>query len=180
MSGFFRDLQAYLDSISFDSVLEAGCGEGKVFEYVTSNYKPSNACAFDLGEDVVKEARAFLPQYADNIHNKSIYESGYDDEAFDLVICCEVLEHLDNHEKALQGINRIAQKYILLSVPKEPLWRVMNMARLKYLKSFGNTPGHINHWSKSKFIKLVSRYGDILQIKTPTPWTMVLLQKSSN
>ena len=45
--------------------------------------------------------------------------------------------------------------FILLSVPKEPIWRICNMARGKYWKDLGNTPGHIQHWTKKKFCRMV-------------------------
>ena len=37
---------------------------------------------------------------------------------------------------------------LLVSVPREPLWRGLNMARGAYMRDLGNTPGHVNHWSK--------------------------------
>jgi hypothetical protein len=30
-------------------------------------------------------------------------------------------------------------------VPREPIWRIGNMARGRYLGDLGNTPGHIQH-----------------------------------
>ena len=40
--------------------------------------------------------------------------------------------------------------------PREPLWRGLNIARGAYLKDLGNTPGHLNHWSKRGFVALLS------------------------
>ncbi|WP_207642472.1 hypothetical protein, partial [Desulfosporosinus sp. I2] len=64
--------------------------------------------------------------------------------------------------------------HIILSVPREPLWRILNLARGKYIPDLGNTPGHIQHWSKKSFLRLVNRYFDVLEVKSPLPWTMVL------
>jgi len=51
------------------------------------------------------------------------------------------------------------------------------MARGKYLSDFGNTPGHINHWSISAFKKLIkSSDFIILDKKYPFPWQMMLLR----
>ena len=46
-----------------------------------------------------------------------------------------------------------ARRHLLVSVPREPLWRGLNMARGAYLKDLGNTPGHVNHWSKRTFVR---------------------------
>ena len=97
-----------------------------------------------------------------------------------MVVCSEVLEHLEEPENALKKINEITadKGYILLSVPNEPIWRICNMARGKYLKQLGNTPGHIQHWSKRTFCKMLTKNNmRIIETKTPFPWTMVLIAK---
>ena len=64
----------------------------------------------------------------------------------------------------------------LTPLPREPLWRGLNMARGAYLRDLGNTPGHVNHWSKRAFTSLLSRYGTVEQARSPFPWTMVLVR----
>ena len=56
-------------------------------------------------------------------------------------------------------------------------WRLLNMLRGKYCSAFGNTPGHLQHWSKRRFVTPVSTYFDILEVKTPFPWIMLLCQR---
>src|SRR3546814_15329572 len=68
----------------------------------------------------------------------------------------------------------ILEKYLIISVPREPIWCALNIMRGKYLRSFGNTPGHIQHWSQKGFVRLISKYFDIVEIKKPFPWTMLL------
>ena len=99
---------------------------------------------------------------------------------YDLVVCSEVLEHLEDPEQALKNIKELCNEngFILLSVPKEPIWRICNMARGKYWKDLGNTPGHIQHWTKRDFCRMVVNNGmKIISVKTPFPWTMVLAKK---
>jgi hypothetical protein len=71
---------------------------------------------------------------------------------------------------------RVASRWILVSVPREPLWRGLNIARGAYLRELGNTPGHLNHWSKRSFAKLVGRHGEIVELRSPPPWTMALVR----
>ena len=88
----------------------------------------------------------------------------------------EVLEHVPDPEATVAEMARVAERHLLVSVPREPLWRGLNMARGAYWGSLGNTPGHVNHWSKRSFVKLLSRHGDVIEARSPFPWTMLLVR----
>jgi 2-polyprenyl-3-methyl-5-hydroxy-6-metoxy-1,4-benzoquinol methylase len=104
----------------------------------------------------------------------SIYDLEADQDSADLVVCCEVLEHLAYPAAGLQALQRIVPRHLIVSVPNEPLWSILNLIRGKYVTDWGNTPGHIQSWSKSAFIHLISSYFDIISVKSPLPWTMLL------
>jgi ubiquinone/menaquinone biosynthesis C-methylase UbiE len=104
---------------------------------------------------------------------KSVYDIERPQDAADLIVCCEVLEHVDAPERALEAIARVAERDVILSVPREPLWRVLNMARGKYISQLGNTPGHLNHWSSRGFVEMAQRYFDVIAVRKPVPWTML-------
>lgn len=99
------------------------------------------------------------------------------DDSVDLVTMCEVLEHLLDPEMALEEIRRVTRRFCVLSVPNEPIWRIMNVARFSYLSDFGNTPGHIQHWSENGFRKLVGKYFKIVNVKKPLPWIFITGEK---
>ena len=173
---FFKSLEGCLADISFENVLEAGCGEGEIISFVNKKYPEVNHFeGFDIGDLVIEEARLRRPDI--RFSSKSIYKTEYSNDAFELTICCEVLEHLNDPIAALEELIRITSKYVILSVPNEPIWRILNLCRGKYIKNLGNTPGHINHYSKTKFLKLIKNYGQIMKIESPFPWTMVLIKK---
>lgn len=176
MKGFFSSFKAALNSIEFSTVYEAGCGEGYIAQFVTNSCPHAKVSGSDISGKVVAMARERVPTAAFAV--ESIYNINSPDNAYDLVIASEVLEHLERPADALSELVRISKKYILLSVPNEPLWRVLNMLRLKYITSFGNTPGHVNHWSAKGFKAFVSSQCDIRNV-TPPPrmWTMLLCEK---
>ena len=91
----------------------------------------------------------------------------------------EVLEHVPDPEHTVSEMARCASGHLLVSVPREPLWRGLNMARGAYIKDLGNTPGHLNHWSKRSFVQLLSRYGTVVEARSPFPWTMLLVRVGS-
>jgi 2-polyprenyl-3-methyl-5-hydroxy-6-metoxy-1,4-benzoquinol methylase len=98
------------------------------------------------------------------------------DGEFDMASAIEVLEHVPDPEHTLSEMARVAGRSLLVSVPREPLWRGLNVARGAYIKDLGNTPGHVNHWSKRAFVALLSRHGEVVEARSPFPWTMLLVR----
>jgi SAM-dependent methyltransferase len=98
------------------------------------------------------------------------------DGEFDVASAIEVLEHVPDPEHTVAEMARVASGHLLVSVPREPLWRALNMARGAYWKDLGNTPGHLNHWSKRSFVELLSRHGEVVHARSPFPWTMLLVR----
>ena len=100
----------------------------------------------------------------------------FTDGEFDLVTAIEVLEHVPDPAHTVAEMARCAQGHVLVSVPREPLWRAVNMARGAYWQTLGNTPGHVNHFSKAAIVELCSRHGEVIETRSPFPWTMVLVR----
>jgi 2-polyprenyl-3-methyl-5-hydroxy-6-metoxy-1,4-benzoquinol methylase len=100
----------------------------------------------------------------------------FDADEFDVATAIEVLEHVPDPEHTVAEMARCATRYLLVSVPREPVWRMVNMARGSYIKDWGNTPGHLNHWSKRSFVALLSKHGTVVEKRSPFPWTMLLVR----
>ena len=158
-----------------NSIIELGCGEGYLTEYVRLLQPISTIMGVDISEDVIELAVSQYPHISFQV--ASVNSLPFQDNSFDLVLACELLEHLELPRSGLDEIQRICKKYILFSVPREPIWRLLNMSRLRYLKNFGNTPGHLNHWSKRQFQELLSQRFEVEQVRSPLPWTVVLCRK---
>lgn len=174
---YFSSVQKLLEKIKdINSAHEIGCGEGR--STIRLNKMTPNLTASEYVEKLVITAKENNPSL--NIFQESVYQLSYGDSSIDLVFLLEVLEHLDYPDVALDEIKRISSKYLILGVPREPMWRFLNMCRLKYLKDFGNTPGHLNHWSKKSIIKLIEeKFGKVIAVESPIPWTIVLAEKSA-
>lgn len=175
MRGFAKSLDALVDEARPGSIHEVGCGEGYwVLEWHRRGLQVRGS---DFAEAVIRMARE---NARDRGMPESLFRSGsiYDldpaEDAADIVVCCEVLEHLEKPELALQNVARLARRHAIFSVPREPLWRCLNMARGKYWSDFGNTPGHLQGWSTRQFVDLVSRHFNVVRVETPLPWTMLL------
>ena len=143
MDGFMQAFDALLELEEADTVLEVGCGEGHLIKRIQRDYPNRQIAGFDITYGIVEQAVSaakdvsFLQASADQMP--------WLDDSWDVVVICEVMEHLSEPEKALLELQRVTRKGCLLSVPREPVWRMANMARGKYWPSLGNTPGHIQH-----------------------------------
>ena len=157
------------------TVLEVGCGPGFSTVKLQEMLPKATFEASDIEASLVQEAQKRNPDI--KITQESIYSLPRQNKAFDLVFCLEVLEHLEKPELALVELHRVSSRYVLLSVPCEPIWRILNMVRLKYLKNLGNTPGHLNHWTKPQFASLVSAQFKVKRITTSLPWIIILAEK---
>jgi len=160
------------------SLLDAGCGEGFISNYIYDQTKIKNI----TGIDINKDSLAFAKSNNKNIKYKKgdIYKLGFKDEEFDIVITLEVLEHLTNPSQALKEIIRVAKNKIIISVPNEPYFSLGNLLSLKNVKRFGNPPDHINRWSKAQFVSFIKReIEDKYQINilTSFPWTIIIIKK---
>ena len=175
MAGFDKSLVTLVNNVGPKSIHEVGCGEG--YWVIKWHQQGLNVRGSDFSSKVIELAKenAKDTNVPTNLFKKkSIYDLSVLDDQAELIVCCEVLEHLDNPAEALKAIQRIATHSVIFSVPREPLWRTLNVLRGKYIKDLGNTPGHIQHWSSKSIVQLLSQYFEIIEIKKPFPWTMIL------
>ncbi len=181
LDGYFRGVGELLKAskLRAGKSIEIGCGEGLSTQRLTPLLPPGlSLIASEYVGHQIPHAKENNPGI--EIIQESVYELTHADNSFDLVFLLEVLEHLDEPVKALAEIKRVVKPggFLIIGVPREPLWRSLNMARGKYWSDFGNTPGHLNHWSTSGLKKMVSReFGEILAARRPIPWSQLLVRK---
>jgi len=171
VSNYFKKLQILLKDLDYKTILDIGCAEGFVTNEI-SGIKECDITGIDLSARDISEAKKQYP-YLRFIEG-DIYKLPFNSKSFDMVIALEVLEHLENPEIALEEIQRVAKKWILFSVPIEPLWRILNILRGKYMKRMGNTPGHLNHWLPGDFTRFIKYYFVVDKYIKSFPWILVL------
>jgi ubiquinone/menaquinone biosynthesis C-methylase UbiE len=173
--GFERNLEDLLASTDPQSLLDVGCGEGVLTQRWAKQLAPRRVVGIDLDDPLLAEEwerrqapnLAYIAQRAERLP--------FADGEFDVATAIEVLEHVPDPAHTIAEMARCAARHVLVSVPHEPLWRAVNMARGAYWRELGNTPGHVNHFSKSAIVSLCARHGDVIETRSPFPWTMVLV-----
>jgi len=174
IKNFMSAITALLEPVgqSIRTVNECGCGQGHVTRTLQAFLPHAQVRGFDISEKDIQLAHIQSdPKIV--FSQKSVYDIDDSDRA-DLIVCCEVLEHLENPELALQKMAGLNAKYYLFSVPREPIWKVCQMLAGKNISDWGNTSGHINHWSVRTFDAFIRTYFEPLETLKPFPWQMVL------
>ena len=176
MAGFHSALDDLWEIAQPRSVLDVGCGEGVLTSEWAERLRDGRIVGIDLEDPKLraeweKRSRPNLEYRAEEATRLS-----FADDEFDMATAVEVLEHVPQPERTLAEMARVAERYLLVSVPREPIWRMVNVARGAYWKTLGNTPGHVNHWSKVGFKSLLTQYGTVQEMRSPFPWTMLLVR----
>jgi 2-polyprenyl-3-methyl-5-hydroxy-6-metoxy-1,4-benzoquinol methylase len=174
VGAFLDDVRELAVSTGAAEGHEVGCGEGELSLMLA--HEGVRMRGSDVSAEVIEEARRraaaagldvpYRPAPIDSLEPAT--------DAAELIVCCEVLEHLHDPDRALDTLAGLARPWLLVSVPREPLWRVLNLARFKYVGELGNTPGHLGHWSRRGFLDLLRSKVEIVDVRTPVPWTMAL------
>jgi 2-polyprenyl-3-methyl-5-hydroxy-6-metoxy-1,4-benzoquinol methylase len=176
---FIGELEGLVDLTGAAEAHEVGCGEGELaIRLARRGVRMRGSDAFP---QVLEEARANATGAGVEIDFEAcpVEELEPEQHASELIVCCEVLEHLPDPERALEVIASLARPWLIASVPREPLWRALNLARLSYVGQLGNTPGHLGHWSKRGFVRFLTTRFEVIEVRTPMPWTMALCRVQS-
>jgi SAM-dependent methyltransferase len=177
MAGFEGTLEELFRQAEPRSLIDVGCGEGVLtHQWAQQLGAERRVVGIDLDDPALHAEWA--KRTAPNLEYRVMKAENlpFADGEFDTAAAIEVLEHVPDPEHTVAEMARVAQRWLLVSVPREPLWRALNMARGAYWKDLGNTPGHVNHWSKRSFVALLSRHGEVVEARSPFPWTMLLVR----
>jgi 2-polyprenyl-3-methyl-5-hydroxy-6-metoxy-1,4-benzoquinol methylase len=175
MAGFEDTLDELFTQAAPGSLLDVGCGEGVLVER-WARRTGGRVVGIDLDDPHLHAEWA--KRQVPNLEYRVMKAENlpFADGEFELATAIEVLEHVPDPEHTVAEMARVASRHLLVSVPREPLWRGLNLARGAYLKQLGNTPGHVNHWSKRSFVSLLSQHGTVVEARSPFPWTMLLVR----
>jgi SAM-dependent methyltransferase len=167
LDGVFQQIAAAPCTV--DRALEVGCGEGVIADKLQRRF--GEVVALDLPDAGLRaDWRGYDgPRFL----HADAHRLPFEDDRFDVVVAAEVLEHLPDPHKGLQEMARVGRRHLVLSVPREPIFRSCNLVAGRYVRDLGNTPGHLNHWSKRGFVRFVSQVAEVREVTSPFPWTTI-------
>ena len=178
ISRFLKKVREIFQGVPQGPLCDVGCGEGFVLRDFSEHgiLKENPATGLDIREESLRFASELVPEVT--FRSASAYELPFGDKQFRCVMILEVLEHLEDPDKALLEAVRVGN-YILASVPREPFYKAANFLRGKNWSRWGSDEEHRHFWGKQSFRKLLESYGEVLRLETSFPW-MIALVKTSN
>lgn len=154
-------------------VLDAGCGEGFGASRLVEAFPEIQIMGVDFSESALHYSQKQLPQMPVSVSD--VTRLPFSAKQFDMVVSLEVLEHLPRPGKAVQMYKQLAKRYLLLSVPNEPIFRTLRMLEGNDLLKWGDHPEHINHWNLFSFPRFLEKQGlRVVERKVPFPFTWVM------
>ena len=173
LKNFLKTFEDLVGVTQARRAFEVGCGEGELLRCMMD--LGLSVSGIDIEKPLLDEAERRLGRLEkfEGVRPQDLYSLEKQNSA-ELIVCCEVLEHLEHPGAALDILASLATPWLIVSVPREPLWRIANVVRGKYVAELGNTPTHIQHWSARGFKALVGQKFNVVEMRKPFPWTILL------
>lgn len=175
IDNYFKILTEQIAPLQPKTVLDVGCGEGFTLKQLYDKGIGESLEGVDFLDTAIEIGKKIHPQL--KLKQGNIYDLPYKSNSFDLVLCTEVLEHLEEPEKALIELKRVTKKHCVLSVPNEPWFMVGNFLRGKNISRFGNDIEHIQHWTGWGIKNFVEKEFEVISVHYPLPWTLLITKK---
>jgi SAM-dependent methyltransferase len=169
---FTRCQMGLVDEIPVTTLLDIGCGDGKLTAHIVDRNPGLSAIAVDDDDPSLSASWQQLSGPRLNFQVADAYHLPFPDNSFGMVSAFEVLEHLEDPHRALREIRRVCRGWLVATVPREPWWRMGNVANRRYVRQLGNTPGHVQHWTRSGFRRLLEPHGRVDELRGSTMWSL--------
>ena len=92
-------------------ILDAGCGTGEITVRLAELFPRARIVGVDVLDEHLARARRRAAPYGARVRfeNQSVFELGYPDGAFDLVVCRHLLQAIPQTERVLRELLRVAR-----------------------------------------------------------------------
>ena len=136
------------------SVCEVGCGAGGILKFLHSSLENVEFTGYEISKDAFEICKTLQEErltfrFGDLLADNNV-------EYYDLILCCDVFEHVEDHFTFLRGLKEKAQFAVFL-IPLE-LSVISVLLKSRLLES-RNKYGHIHYFSKETALATLKETG---------------------
>jgi len=132
-----------ISTLKCRNILDVGCGNGRLMDEMHKKLKVP-VCGIDLSKSIIEKNKKFYPNY--EFYCLDIQKE-YLNRKFELVVCSEILEHLEEIDQAITNLSQMVSRYFIITVPKGRIFPI------------DRKMGHKRHFSKETIHRLLKKNG---------------------
>lgn len=183
VQAFLHQIDEYLNDMQrsgwIEKFIDIWCGKWFITNYI-QKYIDTNGwgLGIDISPEKIHFSQNIFPDTKYMLQDtQSIEKNG---DIFDLVVCTEVLEHLDHPEDMLTVCKNLSTKYVLISVPSEPYFSMASLITWKNISRRGTTPDHKKKYNKKSLSRFLHMHLSWREITVSTRWFWLLAYCKKN
>jgi 2-polyprenyl-3-methyl-5-hydroxy-6-metoxy-1,4-benzoquinol methylase len=140
------------------TVLDAGCGTGYGAKLIVEA-GADRVVGVDISEDAVAEASEFNTSERVEIHQADLRSLPYADGEFSLVMCFEVIEHVEDRGAILDELARVLGRegILCISTPNRRVYPPGN-------------PHHLHEYEPQEFAEVLGKHFSHVELHRQTAW----------
>lgn len=129
-------------------VLDAGCGEGHLLEYIGIHKPKTKLIGVDITKIALISAKKRVKKSCRLIHG-DLTKIPLKNDSVDVITCTETLEHITQYLKVFSEFERILKPggILITTVPNETTWTI---ARFILRRKPVKVPDHVNSFTPKK------------------------------
>jgi SAM-dependent methyltransferase len=141
---FYEEVADVCATLGPREVVDVGCGSGHLLRALGDRTPDARFVGVDFSKNAIRRARGLLPEARWLVGD--VYATPLGEQRFDLVLCTEVLEHLERPRDALDALARLCTRdgRVIITVPDGEL---------------DDWEGHVNFWSEGDLATLLEGVG---------------------
>lgn len=137
-----------IKNLSYKSVLDIGCGQGSLLLELKKENKGKEFYGLDISEKAISLAKKKAPFAKFFILD---IQKNHLKKKFDLIITSEILEHLEDDQKALKNIRKMSKNYLLV-------YTLKGRMRPKEIEV-----GHVRNYSEKELLDKIKKAGFLIK-----------------
>jgi trans-aconitate methyltransferase len=144
------------DAMPIETLLDVGCGCGANIKPLQNEFPSLKFAATDLSDRITDLARQYIGPSPDVEYHALDVSKERLDKSFDLVLCNQVLEHIEDDRAAIANLAAMSKRWVLITVPAGAY------------NSTSRIVGHVRHYSRGELVEKVEAAG--LKVRKVSNW----------